>query len=105
MSRIKDIDNSLERTNFAKNNDQNISENDNFVRTHKKKPDHYAKVGAQIERERIIGLVDTTYEFSNAIFEAQFKLPDGNDVLEVNHAHSAFNSYRARLLELIKGEK
>lgn len=61
--------------------------------------------GVAAERERIIELLDSIYDFSNAIYEAEFKLPDGNDVLEVNDAISAFNAYRAGLLALIKEEQ
>ena len=65
----------------------------------------YRQEGAETERERIIELLDTSYDFYHAISEAEFKLPDGNDVVEVNHAISAFNAYRARLLERIEVEQ
>jgi hypothetical protein len=43
--------------------------------------------------------------FSNTISDYEFKLADGNDVVEVNFAHEAFREQLARIIIVIKGEK
>jgi len=61
--------------------------------------------GAALERDRIVNLInDLAHVFSTAVSEAEFKLPDGNDVLEVNDAYAACNSYIFATLKQIKGE-
>jgi hypothetical protein len=54
--------------------------------------------------QRIIELIDNA-DFHNAITDLEFHLADGNKVVTSNEALVAFNSYRARLLEAIKGEQ
>jgi hypothetical protein len=54
--------------------------------------------------QRIVELIESP-DFHNAITDLEFHLADGNKVVTSNEALVAFNSYRARLLEAIKGEK
>jgi hypothetical protein len=66
--------------------------------------DHYES-GVLTERERIIELALTSYDFFKEVSDAEFKLPDGNDVIEVNEVHRIFNRFRAWAHEQITGEK
>jgi len=71
--------------------------------------------GVECEQQRIIDIlqdesVEVMMESPDALFGAfisdvEFKLPDGNDVVEVNFAHMALKQQLARFVELIKGEK
>jgi hypothetical protein len=67
--------------------------------------------GRENERERIIKLLQEGSEFESAgylfsqiISDNEFKLPDGNDVVEVTIAWRAFDSQLNKLISIIKGE-
>jgi hypothetical protein len=66
---------------------------------------YYAAIGASSERKRIIDLALSSYDFFKEVSDAEFKLPDGNDVIEVNEVHMIFNRFRAWAHEQITGEK
>jgi hypothetical protein len=57
------------------------------------------------ERERIIDLALSSYDFYKEVSDAEFKLPDGNDVIEVNEVHMIFNRFRAWAHEQITREQ
>ena len=64
------------------------------------------QAGQRLERERIMEILDNHASgYRNDISAAEFKLPDGNDVLEVNEALIAFNSFLHASLERINGEQ
>jgi hypothetical protein len=63
------------------------------------------ELGKKLERERIIDLALSSYDFFKEVSDAEFKLPDGNDVIEVNEVHRIFNRFRAWAHEQITGEK
>lgn len=63
------------------------------------------ELGKKLERERIIELALSSYDFYKEVSDAEFKLPDGNDVIEVNEVHMIFNRFRAWAHEQITGEQ
>lgn len=61
--------------------------------------------GVEAERERIIRLIEVEAAiFSTIVCDYEFKLPDGNDVIEVNDAWNAFMKQVEGFIKLIKGE-
>jgi hypothetical protein len=73
--------------------------------------DDACKSATFLERERIIGILENSseqespsYLFSKIIGDFEFKLPDGNDVVERNVAFTALDAQLFRLIELIKGD-
>lgn len=69
------------------------------------------RLAVAYEQARIIKLLEEPYflePLANALIslsDLQFKLPDGNDVVEINFAIQAIYEYTHDLIALIKGEK
>lgn len=65
----------------------------------------------EVRENQIIKLLEEPYFLEplvkalNTLSDLEFKLPDGNDVVEMNFARQELYEYTQNLIALIKGEK